>query len=160
MGEELLQYCNVFFQEFDFILMLFYYVLVMFVMMGTAKMLLPEHLTQTNLTFYMAIMCLMLIWTNLGKKSFPTGYLRLTDETKVQVLFAVKTFFVVWALLTYTDGSVAKFLGLEIEKNHYEMNKRLNQIVALGGNEITIAPEFAFTFYAGFASLLSFTLVK
>ena len=68
----------------------------------------------------------MLIWTNLSKKSFPTGYLRLTDETKVQVLFAVKTFFIVWALLTYTDGSVAKFLGLEIEKNHYEMNKRLN----------------------------------
>ena len=32
--------------------------------------------------------------------------------------------------------------------------------MALGGNEITIAPEFAFTFYAGFASLLSFTLVK
>ena len=45
MGEELLQYCNVFFPEFDFLLMLFYYVLVMFVMMGTAKMVLPEHLT-------------------------------------------------------------------------------------------------------------------
>ena len=45
MGEELLQYCNVFFPEFDFLVMLFYYVLIMFVFMGTAKVLLPEHLT-------------------------------------------------------------------------------------------------------------------
>ena len=40
------------------------------------------------------------------------------------------------------------------------MVKRLNQIVALVGSEITIAPEFTFTFYAGFAAMLSFVLVK
>lgn len=83
MNEELLQYCNVFFAEFDFLLMLFYYVLVMFVVMGLAKILLPEQYTQTNLTFYMAVVTLLIIWTNLGKNSFPTGYVRLTDETKV-----------------------------------------------------------------------------
>ena len=108
----------------------------------------------------MTVLTLMLIWTNLGKNSFPTGYMRLTDETKVQVLFSLKTFVLVWAMLSYTDGAAAKFLGLDIEKNHMEMNKRLNQIVALGGNEVTIAPEFSFTFYAGFAAMLSFTLVK
>ena len=126
MGEELLQYCNVFFAEFDFLLMLFYYVLVMFVLMGLAKVLLPENLTQTNLTFYMAGICLLLVWTNLAKNSFPTGYFRLTDETKVQVLFAVKTFFAVWCLFAYTDGAAAAFLGLDIDKNHAEFNKRVN----------------------------------
>ena len=45
MGEELLKYCHEFFAEFDFLLMLFYYVLVMFVLMGLAKVLLPENLT-------------------------------------------------------------------------------------------------------------------
>ena len=108
----------------------------------------------------MSVLCLMLIWTNLGKNSFPTGYLRLSDETKVQVLFSIKSFFVVWAMLTYTDGAAAKFLGLDLEQNHQEMVKRLNQIVALVGSEITIAPEFTFTFYAGFAAMLSFLLVK
>ena len=126
MNEELLKYCNVFFAEFDFLLMLFYYVLVMFVFMGVAKVLLPEHLTQTNLTFYMAIITLLLIWTNLGKNSFPTGYFRLTDETKLQVLFAFKSFILVWCMFAYTNGAAAAFLGLNVDKNHAEFNKRLN----------------------------------
>ena len=74
----------------------------------------------------MAVICLLLIWTNLAKNSFPTGYFRLTDETKVQVLFAVKTFFTVWCLFSYTDGAAAAFLGLDIEKNHEEMIKRIS----------------------------------
>ena len=126
MGEELLKYCNVFFAEFDFLLMLFYYVLVMFILMGIAKGVLPDRLTQTSLTYYMAMVTLLLIWTNLGKNSFPTGYLRLTDETKMQLLFSFKSFVLVWVLLTYTDGAAAAFLGLELDRNHGELNKRLN----------------------------------
>ena len=115
MGEELLKYCNVFFPEFDFLLMLFYYVLVMFVLMGTFKCILPDQYTQTNLTYYMSMITLMLIWTNLGKNSFPAGYFRLSDESKMQLLFAFKTFFLLWALFSYTDGAFATFLGLNIE---------------------------------------------
>lgn len=126
MGEELLKYCNVFFPEFDFLLMLFYYVLIMFVLMGTAKCLLPENITSTNLTYYMAMITLLLIWTNLGKNSFPTGYLRLTDETKMQVLLSVKTFFLVWTLLSYTNGAAAAFVGLDVDKNHDEFVARIN----------------------------------
>ena len=78
------------------------------------------------MTFYMAVICLLLIWTNLAKNSFPTGYLKLTDETKVQVLFAVKSFFLIWGSLSYTNGAAAAFLGLNIDKNHADFNNRLN----------------------------------
>ena len=74
----------------------------------------------------MAVITLLLIWTNLAKNSFPTGYARLTDETKVQVVLAAKTFFFVWCFLAYTDGAAQAFLGLDIDKNHAEFNKRLN----------------------------------
>ncbi len=83
MGTELLKYCNQFFADFDFILMLFHYCLCMFFAFIFMKMLLPDDLTQTNLTFYMFVITLMLTLSNLRKGSFPAGFRKLTDETKV-----------------------------------------------------------------------------
>ena len=106
MGTELLQYCNDFFQDFDFILMLFHYSVLMIFVILIMKLAVPDQFTQTNLTFYMATMTLMLILANLRKNAFPGGCSRLTDETKVQLLFALKSFIIVWCVLVYSEGAV------------------------------------------------------
>ena len=83
MGRELLQYCNKFFQDFDFILMMFHYSVILFFIFTVLKLTIPPEFTQTNLTFYLAGTTLLLILANLRKGSFPSGYCQLTDETKV-----------------------------------------------------------------------------
>ena len=83
LAEELLQYCHKFFAEFDFILMLFHYVNILFAVMMLLKALLPEDMVKTNLTFNIALMTLFVICSNMTKNTFPAGYLRLTDETKM-----------------------------------------------------------------------------
>lgn len=160
MGTELLQYCNDFFPDFDFILMLFHYCLCMFVPVLLMKMLLPGDLTQTNLTFYMTMITLMLVLSNLRKGSFPAGYTRLTDETKVQLLFAFKSFIIVWCALVYSDGAVEQFLGLDIAGHHTMLVRKVNQIFALGGNKINLAPEFTYSLFGLSAAALSFLVVK
>lgn len=42
----------------------------------------------------------------------------MTDETKVSLLFAVKTFVLVWILLAYTEGAAANFVGVDVDKAH------------------------------------------
>ena len=71
MGEELLKYCNEEFSDYDFLYMLFLIVVVMFFMMSVLKILSPEGpLTDTNLTFYLTILALLLYCAQLGKDSF------------------------------------------------------------------------------------------
>ena len=83
LAEELLQYCHTFFAEFDFILMLFHYVVILFIIMMLLKTVLPEEMVATNLTFNIAVMTLFVICSNMTKNTFPAGYFRLTDETKM-----------------------------------------------------------------------------
>ena len=83
MGTDLLQKCNVFFQDFDFLLMLFHYCVLMTFVIIVMKLFVPLEFTQTNLTFYMATITLALILANLRKNAFPAGCTKLTDETKV-----------------------------------------------------------------------------
>ena len=54
----------------------------------------------------------------MNRNAFATVYFTWPDETKVQVLFAVKSAFLVWMLLNYTDGAVANFMGLEVDNAH------------------------------------------
>ena len=74
MGTELLQYCNKYFGDFDFLLMLFHYSALMFASLLIMKMFVPTEFTQTNLTLYMAGITLLLIFKDMTKNSFPTGY--------------------------------------------------------------------------------------
>ena len=55
----------------------------MFVLVTAGKLLLPDPYAATNLTFYMTLITLLLVLVNLGKNSFPAGYLKLQNETKV-----------------------------------------------------------------------------
>jgi len=83
MGTELLQYCNTFFHDFDFLLMMFHYCILMILVVIIMKLFVPAQFTQTNLTYYMALLTLMLVCANLRKGAFPGGCTRLTDEAKV-----------------------------------------------------------------------------
>lgn len=106
MGTELLQYCNTFFADFDFLLMLFHYSMLMLTALLLMKLIVPSELTQTNLTFYMAGITLLLVLANLRHGSFPAGLKKLTDETKLQLLFAIKSLIFVWCSLVYSEGAV------------------------------------------------------
>lgn len=57
---------------------------------------------------------LTLVLVNLRHGSFPGGFRQLTDETKMQILFSMKTFIVVWCSLVYSEGALEQFLGLDI----------------------------------------------
>jgi|LauGreDrversion4_2_1035121.scaffolds.fasta_scaffold1546265_2 hypothetical protein len=62
MGEELLKYCNEDFADYDFLYMLFHVVLIMFLIMSTSKVLFPgDPMTETNLTLYLTLVCLVLL---------------------------------------------------------------------------------------------------
>ena len=62
MGEELLKYCNEDFADYDFLYMLFNVVLIMFMIMSTFKVVAPgDPMTETNLTLYLTVVCLVLL---------------------------------------------------------------------------------------------------
>ena len=140
--------------------MLFHYCLIMIVVVIFMKMVVPAQFTQTNLTFYMTWLTLLLIFANLRLGSFPAGCTRLTDETKVQLLFAFKSFIIVWCILVYTEGAVEQFFGMDIEGHHNMLVKRFNQVLALGGNKVNIMVEFTYMVYALAAAVLGFLIVK
>ena len=50
----------------------------------------------------------------------------MTDETKVMLFFAAKSFFFVEILLACTDGASAAFFGLNVDKAHELMVVRIN----------------------------------
>ena len=104
MGDQLLQHCYKFFPEFDFMLMMVHYVLILFVLMMLYKSFLPEDIVKTNLTFNMALLTLLIICTSMTRNTFPTGFLSLTDETKMQLLLSFKSFLIVWCCFAYTEG--------------------------------------------------------
>ena len=88
------------------------------------------------------------------------GWTNLTDETKVQLLFALKSFILVWCAFVYSDGAVEQFFGLDVQGHHEMFIKKLNQIFALGGNKIAVTVEFTYCVYGLVAGCLSFLLVK
>jgi len=82
ISEELLKYNTTFYPEFDFVHMLFHIILAMFACVITLRVAAPEYMN-TNLTFYLALVTIVLYIANLGKNTFILGYCRLMDETKV-----------------------------------------------------------------------------
>ena len=59
IGPEFLQYCQDFYADFDFMLMLVQICVVMFISVIFLKLVVPDVLN-TNLTFYMSFLTLML----------------------------------------------------------------------------------------------------
>jgi hypothetical protein len=125
INEELLQYCNDNFTDYDFLSMLFYIVIIMTIIMSLVKTIFPdESVSNSNLTFYLASLTILLILQTLCKDTFALGYFRYSDETKVQLLLAFKSFFIVWIFICYTNAPV--LLGMEFENAHEELIKKFN----------------------------------
>jgi len=96
----------------------------------------------------------------LCQKTFALGWFRFTDQTKMQIFVAIKSFLVVWVLLLYTDDSVSNFIGFNLKKNHQELVERLNKISELFGSTIELKIEFTVFMMALLASFISFSIVK
>jgi hypothetical protein len=101
LNEDILQHCNEYFADYDFIQMLFMIVIGMITLMTVVKVVLPDHGT-TNLSLYLGLFTLILIVAMLSRDTFVLGYFKFTDETKVQLLFGVKSFLATWMLMCYT----------------------------------------------------------
>jgi hypothetical protein len=67
---------------------------------------------------------------------------------------------VVWCALIYSEGAVEQFFGSNIADHHELLVKRLNQVFALGGNKVSISPEFTYCIYGLAAGGISFLIVK
>jgi hypothetical protein len=117
MGEELLKYCNESFETFDFVYMLFHIVATLFLAISLtnvlAELVAGESISM-NLTFYLGVFTIAYYWSMLSKGLFKTGW-NLSDEAKVQVLFALKSFVMVWAAFTYSEGGFSSFIGLKVD---------------------------------------------
>jgi hypothetical protein len=76
----------------------------MFMCVVVLKMALPDVMN-TNLTFYLAFLTLMLYISNMARGTFERGYCTLSDETKVQFMLSIKSFLMVFFVLYYSEGN-------------------------------------------------------
>ena len=95
--------------------MLFTVIIVLFAVTQTTKIVMPS-LLETNIVFYMMIFLIFMAIVNLMKNTFSLGYFRYSDETKIELLFAIKSFIAAFVVLK-TLGSKAVF-DFDIEKSH------------------------------------------
>ena len=65
----------------------------------------------------MMVFMLFMTQVNLMKNTFALGYITFSDETKIELLFAIKTFVAVFVSLNYMGGS-RTFFDFDIEKAH------------------------------------------
>jgi hypothetical protein len=94
----------------------------------------------------------------LTKHTFRLGWSKMSDETKVQFLFAVKSAIVVWIVLSCTD--LPTHFGWNTHDNHIEMSKRLNKLLILNNGHFAMPVEVTYTLMAILAALISFSVVQ
>jgi len=92
------------------------------------------------------------------KDAFRLGYFKYTDETKVMLLFAVKSFIIVWILTSYT--SFVNLLGFDLETLHKNMNFRLNQLLQLSHGSVDIPSDFTCILLSFVSAIISFLVVR
>lgn len=83
ISKELLQYNQDFFEVYDFVFLMFIVTSIMFLVISILRVLPVGSFIQTNLTFYILLLQLVLWIMNLCKNSFNLGYFSYTDETKL-----------------------------------------------------------------------------
>jgi hypothetical protein len=160
IDEELLRYNTTFYPEFDFMHMLFHIILAMFAVVITVKVVAPEYMN-TNLTFYLSLVTIMLYITNLTRNTFAKGYCSLTDETKVKLLFSFKSFLVIFGSLAYTEGEALNYaFNIDVLGCHNSLVARINKLYAMNDSSMTLAPHFTYVMLGLIAATLSFVLVK
>lgn len=98
-------------------------------------MIFPQ-IIDTNLVFYLMLFTLAMALMNLVKNTFNLGYFRITDETKVELLMAIKAFGVVFILLHYFGANY--FFDLNIEQAHKDTVARINTVLELTGAKLDL----------------------
>ena len=122
ISKELLQYNQDFFEVYDFVFLMFIVTSIMFLVISVLRVLPVGSFIQTNLTFYILVLPLVLWIMNLCKNSFNLGYFSYTDETKLQLVMAVKAFIITQAIFQFGEP----FFDFDIAKCHYKLIERLN----------------------------------
>jgi hypothetical protein len=94
ISRELLQFNQDFFEVYDFVFLMFIVTSIMFLVISILRVLPVGSFIQTNLTFYILVLQLCLWIVNLCRNSFNLGYFSYTDETKLQLVMAIKAFII------------------------------------------------------------------
>jgi len=150
-----------FYAEYDFLHMLFLLCVGMFGTVLLLCVIIPDHMN-TNLTWYMTMLTLGMYITNMCKGTFLLGYCgKLTDEAKVQLLAAVKSFVIIFALLAYTEGEISSAgLNIDLVEAHDNCVARVNKVYMLSGSQLSIHHNCTFAVVALLCSLVTFILTK
>ena len=106
----------------------------------------------------MNLVALLMMAVTLTRDCFSLGWFKYTDESKVQILFGIKSFVVVWCVYCYS--SIPAIVGLDIDSAHSLMNSRLNQVLSLSRTSIVIPVEASYFLLASVAAGISFCLTK
>ena len=163
VAPELLKYNQDFFQTYDFILLMFITCVLLFVF-TTSLQLVPnqtlQKLISNNLTFYIMALVQILIIQNLIKNTFNLGYLKFTDETKLEFLMGMKSFSLVFILFKSVDSSV--LFDYKIESLHSSLIDRINQALAPFGvyPKTQVPLEYTMFIFALLAGIISFVVVR
>jgi hypothetical protein len=111
-----------------------------------------------NLTFYMMLFLLMMSIIHLMKNTFNLGYFNFSDETKMELLVAAKSFFTVFVLLKFYGSS--SFFDSNLEKAHDNTLERVNKTLELFGGRLDLPHEFSYSLFASLAAVISFSTLR
>jgi hypothetical protein len=108
--------------------------------------------------FLMMVFVLFMALMHLTRDAFKKGLMHTSDETKVELLFAVKAWVVSFVFLS-TYGSQT-FFDFNMEKAHAETLERVNQTAGLFGGKFSLPTAFTYAIMATFAALISFATTR
>ena len=81
-------------------------------------------MVESNLSYYMMIVLFSMAAMNLMKDIFKLGYFRYSDETKIELLFGIKSLVTVFVCLKYIGCS--NIIDYDLEDAHNKTLERLN----------------------------------
>lgn len=157
INEDFLKHNQEFFVEYDFLFMLFTVILLLFVFTSLTKIFLPGML-ETNVIFYMMIFLILMTLMNLGKNTFANGYFNLSDETRIEFLFAMKAFISTFIVMSSLKSTT--FFDFDMEKAHEETMKRVNQLMYILGGKLDLPIIYMYFALGLFAALITFFTVR
>jgi hypothetical protein len=157
LNEVFLKHNQEFYIEYDFFYMLSLVILCHFAISQSVRLVFPS-LIETNLVMYLLVFTLMLTLMNLCRNTFSRGYFNLTDETKVELLMAIKAFAVVFVVLHYFSAN--QLFEIDLESAHNQALERVNSVLILMESKVNLPYEFTYSLFAGLAAILSFCIVR
>ncbi len=154
INEEFVGHCKEFFVEYDFFFMLCIITLVQFTVTAILRLLVPST-TPSNIVFYLMLFTIVLALMNLSKNK---QLCRCSDQTKVELLVSLKSFFIIFICLSYFESTL--FFDTNIEKAHIQVQQKVNDILFLFDGRVTLPYQFTYALIGSLAALITFPFVK